>query len=392
MLKEPELEKTMAWNEPPDNRNKDQDPWGRRPTGGGKQDGPPDLDQVLGDLGKKINSIFGGAKKSGGGGSGGSGGGSGSGGVGPQNVKGLVMAALVVVLGVGLYNSFYTLDEQERGVVLRFGTFHKIEMPGLRFKLPIVDQVEKVNVTNLRSYSYQDLMLTEDENIVDISMTVQYLAADARAFALNVRSPEASMEDAADAALRHEMGGVIMDEVLTAGRAALAINVRDRLQRYLDRYGSGIEVSAVNIREARAPQEVQDAYDDVIRAREDEQRLINQAQSYANEVVPIARGMAMRQLEEAEAYAAELVATSEGDSARFSALLSEYTMAPEVTRDRLYLETLSDIYSDVNKVLLDVSEGSNNMMFLPLDRLSGGSNMSDDELNRLSQRLESRQP
>ncbi len=380
----------MAWNEPPDNRNKDQDPWGRRPDGGGKQDGPPDLDQVLGDLGKKINSLLGG-KKSGGGGSGGGGNSGGGRTGGPQNVKGLVLAALVIVLGVGLYNSFYTLDEQERGVVLRFGTFSKIEMPGLRFKLPIVDQVEKVNVTNLRSYSYQDLMLTEDENIVDISMTVQYLAADARDFALNVRSPERSMEDAADAALRHEMGGVIMDQVLTEGRAQLAVNVRERLQRYLSEYGSGIEVSAVNIREARAPREVQDAYDDVIRAREDEQRVINEAQSYANEVVPLARGQAMRQMEEAEGYRAELLGTADGDSSRFTALLTEYSQAPAVTRERLYLETLSGIYGDVNKVLLDVSEGSSNLMYLPLDRLSGGaSNMSDEEIDRLSQRLEQR--
>ncbi|MEX1057538.1 MAG: FtsH protease activity modulator HflK [Natronospirillum sp.] len=379
----------MAWNEPPDNRNKDQDPWGKRPNGGGKQDGPPDLDQVIGDLTKKINSWLGGGKR---GGSGGGSSGKGSGG--PKNVKGIVLAALILVVGVGLYNSFYTLDEQQRGVVLRFGTFHKIEMPGLRFKLPLVDQVEQVNVTNLRSYSYQDLMLTEDENIVDISMTVQYLATDARAFALNVRAPEQSMEDAADAALRHEMGGVIMDEVLTVGRAQLAANVRARLQQYVDNYGSGIEVSAVNIREARAPSEVQDAYDDVIRAREDEQRVINQAQSYANEVVPLARGQAQRQLEEAEAYRAELVATAEGDAARFTSLLTEYSAAPEVTRERLYLETISSIYGDVNKVLLDVSEGSNNLMYLPLDRLSGGGsgsgNMSNADLDRLSQRLDER--
>ncbi len=380
----------MAWNEPPDNRNKDQDPWGNRPNGGGNQGGgPPDLDQVLGDLGKKLSSLLGGAKRSGGGGGGG--GGSSSGGTGPQNIKGLVVAALIVVLGVGLYNSFYTLDEQERGVVLRFGTFNKIEMPGLRFKFPIIDQVEKVNVTNLRSYSYQDLMLTEDENIVDISMTVQYLAADARDFALNVRSPERSLEDAADSALRHEMGGVIMDEVLTAGRAQLAINVRDRLQRYLDNYGSGIEISAVNVREARAPSEVQDAYDDVIRAREDEQRLINEAQSYANEVVPLARGQAQRQLEEAEAYRAELVATAEGDASRFTQLAMEYGNAPEVTRERLYLETVSRIYGEVNKVMLDVREGSNNLMYLPLDRLSNGaSRMSDEDIDRLSERLEQR--
>lgn len=381
----------MAWNEPPDNKNRDQDPWGRRPGGNNNGGGPPDLDKVLGELGKKLNQWLGGKK----GGSGGGGNGDGPGGnrkpTGPQNIKGLVLAAVIVLGGLGLYNSFYTIDEQQRGVVLRLGNFHKIEMPGLRFKMPLVDQVERVNVTNLRSYSYEDLMLTEDENIVSISMTVQYLAEDAQAFALNVREPERSMEDAADAALRHEMGGVIMDQVLTSGRAELATSVRDRLQRYLENYGSGIRVSAVNIMEAAAPDQVQDAYDDVIRAREDEQRVINEAQSYANSVIPEARGQAQRRLEEAEAYSAELVSSAEGEAGRFSALLAEYTQAPGVTRERLFIETVSDVYKRANKVMLDVSEGNNNLMYLPLDRLSGKADqLSDDELDRLSERLDQR--
>lgn len=375
----------MAWNEPPESGKNSQDPWGR-PAGGKRAGGgPPDLDQVLGDLGRRLSGLFGG-----GGSGGGSNNTSGTSG-GPQNIKGLVVAALVIVLGIGLFNSFYLLDEQERGVVLRFGSFHKTEMPGLRFKLPLVDSVERVNVTNLRSYSYQDLMLTEDENIVDISMTVQFRASDARAFALVVRSPESSLEDAADSALRHEMGGVIMDEVLTAGRAKLGIDVKLRLQSYLDQYGSGIEISAVNIREARAPQEVQDAYDDVIRAREDEQRLINQAQSYANEVIPLARGQAQRQLEDAEGYSAELVARALGDTSRFTQLALEYRNAPDVTRERLYIETLSGVYRDANKILLDVREGGNNMMFLPLDRLTTGvGRLSNEELDRLANQLNQR--
>lgn len=378
----------MAWNEPPESGKNSQDPWGR-PAGGKRAGGgPPDLDQVLGDLGRRLSGLFGGGGRgSSGGGSNNSSGSTG----GSQNGKGLLVAALVVILGIGLYNSFYILDEQERGVVLRFGSFHKTEMPGLRFKLPLIDSVERVNVTNLRSYSYQDLMLTEDENIVDISMTVQFRASDARAFALEVRDPERSLEDAADSALRHEMGGVIMDEVLTAGRAQLGIDMRNRLQRYLDRYGSGIEISAVNIREARAPQEVQDAYDDVIRAREDEQRLINQAQSYANEVIPLARGQAQRQLEDAEAYRAELVARAQGDASRFTQLAQEYRNAPDVTRERLYIETLAGVYRDANKVLLDVREGGNNMMFLPLDRLTTGvGRLSNEELDRLAEQLNQR--
>ncbi len=374
----------MAWNEPPDNRNRDQDPWGRGSGGGGGNGGPPDLDKILKDLSRKLNRFLGGRK----GGSGGSGGDS----SGPQNIKGLLLAAVIVLGGLGLYNSFYTVDEQERGVVLRLGNFQKLVTPGLRFKLPIVDQVETVNVTNLRSYNYQQLMLTEDENIVDVSMTVQYLAEDAEAFALNVRNPVSSMEDAADAALRHEMGGVIMDQVLTAGRAQLARNVQSRLQGYLDNYGSGIRVSVVNILEASAPSEVQEAYDDVIRAREDEQRVINEAQSYANQVIPEARGQAQRQLEEAEAYRAELIANAEGDANRFTSLATEYQQAPEITRERLYLETMSSIYGEANKVMLDVSEGSNNLMYLPLDRLSGNvERLSDEDVDRLSERIRQRQ-
>lgn len=376
----------MAWNEPPDNQRNDQDPWGRRQNG--KQDGPPDLDQLIGDWTKKINQWLSGNKggNQGGGSSGGSSGGQ------PGSAKGLWLAAAVILVGAGLYNAFYTLDEQERGVVLRFGNFYKMEMPGLRFKLPLIDQVEKVNVTNLRSYAYQGLMLTEDDNIVDVSMTVQYLASDARAFALNVRSPERSLEDAANAALRHEVGSLAMDQVLTAGRMALADGVRQRLQRYIDEYGSGITISAVNIREAQAPNAVRDAFDDVIRAREDEQRVINQAQAYANQVIPEARGAAQRQLEEAAAYRAQLVSTAEGDAARFISLYNEYVMAPEVTRERLYLETLSAIYGDANKVLLDVREGSNNMMYLPLDRIAGGGSagLTDAELRRITDDLERR--
>ncbi|MFY0665038.1 MAG: FtsH protease activity modulator HflK [Natronospirillum sp.] len=377
----------MAWNEPPDNQRNDQDPWGRRNNG--KQDGPPDLDQLISDWTKKINQWLSGNKKGGGNNSGGTGGSSGQ----PGSAKGFWLAGIVILLGAGLFNAFYTLDEQERGVVLRFGTFHKMEMPGLRFKVPLIDQVEKVNVTNLRSYAYQGLMLTEDDNIVDVAMTVQYLASDARAFALNVRSPERSLEDAANAALRHEVGGLAFDDIITAGRAAMAVGIRHRLQAYVNDYGSGITISAVNIREAQAPNAVREAFDDVIRAREDEQRVINQAQAYANQVIPEARGSAQRQLEEAAGYRAELVAQAEGDAARFLSLYTEYAMAPAVTRERLYLETLSSIYSDTNKVLLDVREGSNNMMYLPLDRISGAGaagGLSETELRRITDELERR--
>ncbi len=358
----------MAWNEPGGNGN-NQDPWGsgnnnnRGGKGGGDQ-GPPDLDEALRKLQDKLNGVFGGAgKKASGGYGGGDDGGSGSS-SGAGFIWILLLIALLIWAGMGVY----TVDQQERGVVLRLGKYHETVGPGLQWNPPMIDVVTPVNVTRLRTRDHRSLMLTEDENIVDVEMTVQYVISDTKNFVLNVRDPEASLSHAAESALRHVVGSTDMHSILTQGREALSVQVQNRLQAYMDGYAAGLQISKVNIKEAKAPNQVQDAFDDVIKAREDEQRVKNEAESYANGIIPEARGQAQRMLEEASAYREQVVARSEGDAKRFTALLTEYQKAPEVTRERLYLDTMQEVLSQNPKVLVDV-EGGNNMMYLPLDKI-----------------------
>ena len=343
---------TMSWNEP-GGGNRGRDPWG------GKDQGPPDLDEALKKLQEQLNGLFGGGK-------GGSGGG----------ISGAMLgSALVVVTAIwGLYG-FSQIDEQERAVVLRLGEFHDIAQPGLVWYPPLVDKLTKVNISRVRSESFRETMLTQDENIVDVSMSVQYIIDDPKSFVLEVRDPERSLQHAAQSALRHVVGESTMDLVLTEGRAEIALNVRDRLQQYLLAYTTGISVQKVNIDDARPPSQVQEAFDDVIKAREDEERVKNEAESYANGIVPEARGRAQRIKEEAEAYRQQVIAKATGEAQRFDQLLTEYAKAPEVTRERLYIDALQSVLANTNKVMVDV-EGGNNVMYLPLDKLapSGGVN------------------
>ncbi|HBD24199.1 MAG TPA: FtsH protease activity modulator HflK [Oceanospirillaceae bacterium] len=348
----------MAWNEP-GNNGKDQDPWGNRGSGGSNQ-GPPDLDEALGKLVDKVNGLFGG-----------SGGKRNSGGqepTAPAPSGKLVLVILAVVAVVWSGMGFYTVDQQERAVVLRLGKFLETVEPGLQWNPPLVDDVTKVNVTAVRNHDHVSLMLTKDENIVEVGLSVQYVVSNPKDFQLEVRSPEDSLAQATESALRHVVGSSKMDDVLTEGRAILADQVQARLQDYLDSYQTGLEVSKVNIENTSAPSQVQDAFDDVIKAREDEQRVKNEAQTYANGIVPEARGKAQRMIEEASAYREEVVARAEGEATRFSKLLAEYQKAPEVTRERLYLVAMEDVLSNSNKVLVDV-DGGNNMMVLPLDQI-----------------------
>lgn len=352
----------MAWNEPPGGNN-DQDPWGNR-NRNRNNDGPPDLDDLFKQLNGKLNKWLGGGGNKGGGNSSGSGG----------SFASLATLIIVAVVAFTLYNAAYTVDESERAVVLRLGKFHSVEPPGLQLKIPFIDQIaEKVNVTQVREQSMRNSMLTADENIVEVAMTVEYRAADAKLYALNVRDPQSSINHAAESALRHVVGSALLEQVLTTGRDQVRAAVRERLQQYLDSYNVGIQLAELKITDAAPPSEVQDSFDDVIKAREDQQRLVNEAQAYANQIVPVAQGQAQRQLAEAEAYRQEVIARASGESNRFSALLEEYEKAPEITRQRLYLDTLESIYSNSSKVLMDV-EGGNNMMYLPLDQLrrSGG--------------------
>ncbi|MBY4677059.1 FtsH protease activity modulator HflK [Marinobacterium arenosum] len=364
----------MAWNEPGGNGD-NHDPWRGGNNRGGKRgddQGPPDLDDALRKLQDKMNDIFGGAGKKRGSGFGGDGGGSGA--TGGAGFFWLVLAlALLFWGGMG----FYTVDQQERGVVLRLGKFHEVVNPGLQWNPPLVDEVSKVNVTRVRAVDHGALMLTEDENIVDVELTVQYVIADPKAYRLNVRDPDDSLSQAAESALRHVVGSSEMHSILTEGRETLAIDVQGLLQGYMEAYGTGLSISKVNIKNAQAPSQVQDAFDDVIKAREDEQRVKNEAESYANSIVPEARGAAQRMLEEANAYREEVVAKAEGESKRFVALLEEYEKAPQVTRERLYLDTMESVMTGSPKVLVDL-EGGNNMMYLPLDKLVQNAEVARD--------------
>ena len=352
----------MAWNEP-GNNGKDHDPWGGGNRGGGDQ-GPPDLDEVIRNLTKKFNKLFGG-------GSGGSStGGSSSGGGFSSGLLGMMFLA---VLAVWAFMGAYIVDEAERGVVLRFGqVLDDVVPPGLHWNPPLIDEVNIVNVSEINAKTYANgSMLTTDENIIDIAVTVQYIIDDPVNYVIAVQDPERSLDNAAESAIRHEVGSNLMDQILTTGRAALADAVEERLQDYMDAYQTGIRVSQVNVVDAQPPDAVQPAFDDVIRAREDEQRAQNQAQQYANQIIPEARGEAQRQIEQANAYKEEVIAKAEGDASRFDQLLLEYAKAPEVTRQRLYIESLQQVMTASSKIMVDV-EGGNNMLYLPLDRLMQG--------------------
>ncbi|GAA4100990.1 FtsH protease activity modulator HflK [Zhongshania borealis] len=338
----------MAWNEP--GGGKDNDPWG------GNNQGPPDLDEALKKLQERLNSLFGGKK---------SGGDSGNDFHLSAGALGIVAVLAVVVWGLF---GFYQVDQQERAVVLRLGVYHETVMPGLRWNPPLVDEVNKINVTKVRGIASRGQMLTEDENIVDVALSVQYTVSSPADFLLKVKSPELSLEHALESSLRHVVGSSKMDQVITEGREQIAIDTQQRLQGYLDTYQSGILVAKVNIEDAQAPSQVQDAFDDVTRAKEDRERLKNEAEAYANGIIPEARGAAQRQLEEAQAYKEQVVARAQGEAQRFVNLYDEYRKAPRVTRERLYIDALEAMYSDATKVMVDV-DGGNNMMYLPLDKL-----------------------
>ncbi|MCY4655883.1 MAG: FtsH protease activity modulator HflK [Gammaproteobacteria bacterium] len=343
----------MAWN---DDNNK-RDPWSQR----GDQ-GPPDLDDTFRKFQQTINSWFGGGGR---GGSGSSGGGGGK----KFLSTPLILIALGVIVLVYAAFGIYQVDAQERGVVFRFGkVLDETVGPGLHWNPPIMDKVSIVNVTQVRSSSHEGQMLTEDENIVGINLVVQYVVNDPVKHLVDIRSPEESLRHATESALRHVVGSSTMDAVITEGRAILGIEVQDRLQTYVNRYETGYRIVKVNIDSVGPPAEVQDAFDDVQKAKEDEVRIINQANAYAEQVVPEARGAAQMAIEEANAYRDRAVARAEGEAERFNKLLKEYSAAPDITRVRLYIETLEEVLSNVGLIMVDVDEG-NNLLYLPLDQL-----------------------
>lgn len=376
----------MAWNEPGGNKDNNRDPWGNDNKNGGRNDqGPPDLDEALKKFNDRLSGILGGKK----GGSGGSGGGGGGGTPSPAASFGLLGIILVIAASVWAVSGFYRVDQSERAVVLRFGEYYDTVGAGLNWNPTLIDTVQTVNVTKVRSLSRRSQMLTEDENIVQVNLSVQYRVGSPREFLLNVRNPEQSLENATDSALRHEVGSSEMNDILTEGREVLAQRVRARLQQYLDSYEVGLEVRSVNVESTSAPDEVQAAFDDVIKAREDEQRVKNQAESYSNGIIPEARGKAQRIIEEANGYKEEIIARAEGEADRFIKLLTEYEKAPEVTRDRLYLQTMEEVMASTSKVLVDV-DGGNNMMYIPLDKMVGGGSASANRGSGMSSTDQSR--
>jgi len=356
----------MAWNEPGGGK----DPWG----GNRSNEGPPDIDEAIKKL-KETFSAFGGGSGSGAGGSG----------------KSLLPIGLLVIAIIWGLLGVYQVDEKEQALVLRLGKYHDTLNAGLKWNPPLIDKVIIVRVTEERQYSARGLMLTQDENIVEISLTVQYNIANARDFVLNIKEPETSLKQATDSALRHVVGSTGLDGVISTGREQVAVGTAQRLQDLLNIYGSGINVVTINIEEARPPTEVKAAYDDVIKAREDLERLVNEAQAYSNGIIPEARGEAQRLREEANGYKSQVVSKSEGEANRFIKLLTEYKKAPQVTRERLYLDAIEEVMTNSSKVLLD-TEGGNNMLYLPLDKIiqqgsSGGTLRSSGTSEQMVDRI-----
>ncbi|WP_019625618.1 FtsH protease activity modulator HflK [Thioalkalivibrio sp. ALJT] len=357
----------MPWNEP---GNNNRDPWsggggGQRGSGGGGggNQQPPDLEEMMRKLSRQLNGIFGGG--------GGDSGGSGSGGMG-RGSQALISLGLIIALVVWLASGFHIISEGERGVVLRFGEFQEVKTPGPGWHLPYpIERIEIENVDNVRTLEHRALMLTGDENIIDIDIAVQYRILDLVDYLFNVRNPDTTVNRVMESAIRERVGRSNLDFILGEGRGEIASAARVVMQESLDAYGAGITVTAVSMQQAQPPEPVQEAFADAIRAREDEVRFRNEAEAYANGVIPRARGQAARILEEAEGYRDQVIARAQGDASRFDQLLVEYQQYPEVTRDRLYLETLQDVLEDSRKLMLDVGS-SNNLMMLPLDQLFSG--------------------
>lgn len=334
----------MAWNQPSGGG-------GNSPNNGQR---PPEIDDFL----KKVNNSF--DKWFGG-----------NGGSGGSDLAPLKIGAAIIV-GITIITGFYRVEQAEEAVVLRFGKYSSTEVAGLHWAMPLVDEVKKVNIQKVEQIPLNARMITEDTNIVEINLTVQYRVAEPVDYLLKVSEPEVTLLHATESALRHVVGGSKMGHVLNEGRATLARDIKPRLQGYLDGYKTGLEITGVNILEALPPKEVKAAFDDVIRAKEDKERLKNQAETYANGIVPEARGQAARVLAEANAYKQEVVDIAQGDAARFNQLVVEYKKSPQVIRQRLYLETMEGVLSKTNKVIIEGNGG--NMVYLPLDKMMENSN------------------
>ncbi|MEH0688527.1 FtsH protease activity modulator HflK [Vibrio cholerae] len=357
----------MAWNEPGNNNGnngRDNDPWGNNNRGnkGGRDQGPPDLDEVFSKLSQKLGGKFGGK----GGGKGPSIGGGGAIGFG-------IIAAIAVA--IWFFAGFYTIGEAERGVVLRLGKYDRVVDPGLNWRPRFIDEVTPVNVQAIRSLRSSGLMLTKDENVVTVAMDVQYRVAEPYKYLFRVTNADDSLRQATDSALRAVIGDSLMDSILTSGRQQIRQSTQETLNGIVDSYDMGLVIVDVNFQSARPPEQVKDAFDDAIAAREDEERFIREAEAYKNEILPKATGRAERLKKEAQGYNERITNEALGQVAQFEKLLPEYQAAPEVTRNRLYLDAMEEVYTRSSKVLID-SESSGNLLYLPIDKLAGQDQVS----------------
>ena len=340
----------MPWNSP---GNNNQDPWDRNSN----NQGPPDLDEVFQKLSRKFGGIFGGK-----------GGGSGSAPAG-GNAAGLGVIGIVVALIIWAASGIYTITDGEAGVILQFGEYKETTGPGLHWHMPYpIQELRRVDMANVRDSNHRTTMLTQDENIVEIVMAAQYIINDAPNYLFNVRAQEITIKQAMESAIREVVGKSKVDFVLYEGLEVISANTKSLMQGILDRYNAGIQITTLNLVKTQPPAEVQAAFDDVIKSREDLERFIQEAEAYANTIVPQARGEAARIIEEATGYKEAIVAKAEGEAERFLALLTEYEKAPDITRERLYLDAAQSVYNNSSKVVIDIKDG-NNLMFLPLDRL-----------------------
>lgn len=358
--------------------------WGNDPNRGGGRNGPPDLDELWRDFNRRLSGAFG--KKRGGPGNSGDGGDDGGSGpnfpaMTPGQFGGGIGMLLGLAVAVWFASGFYIVDASQRGVVLTLGKYSETTEPGLRWRLPWPIQThEVVNLTGVRTVEIgyrgseknkvpkEALMLTDDENIVSVQFAVQYLLKDPKDYIFKNRHPDDAVTQAAETAIREVVGKSRMDFVLYEGRDVIAANTQKLMQDILDRYDTGVQIRAVTMQSTQPPEQVQAAFDDAVKAGQDRERQKNEGEAYANDVIPRARGTASRLLQEAEGYRARLIATAEGEASRFSKLYNEYAKAPEVTRQRLYIETMQQVYANTSKVMVD-AKGGGNLLYLPLDKL-----------------------
>lgn len=341
----------MAWNEPGNGNDKRQDPWGKN------NDSPPDLEQVFKKFQEKLRAAFGGKK---------------SGGAGPDGQKpnsGMSYGLIVTLIALlYLVSGFYIIKPAEQGVITRFGKYNRTVGPGPHWYPQFIEEKDIVNTEELLSTRQAGTMLTKDENLVSVEIQVQYRINDINNFLFKVRDPEKSLYQAAESALRQAVGHNKLDFIITSGRLEIEEQTRKQIVSTLDGYNAGLHIEAVTLKEAKAPEQVKAAFDDVTKAREDRERFIHEAEAYYNKIVPEARGSAQQMIQEAEAYKQETINGAIGNTQRFNLVLPEYKKSPQVTKIRLYIDTIEQVLSNTSKVLIDINAG-NNLLYLPLDQL-----------------------